>query len=1050
VSVDVAQLLVRLGLDAREVDQGLPRVSRQFQDFTRQTTAAGKASGGLFDLIGGGARAASLPLQLLGGAFNLVTAPVRLLTGALGSMAGQFAIGTLAARGFESAMHVVADATIGFNSRLEQSKMAWTTFLGSALDAEAWQYRMQKFAALTPFDYEGLEEGYTLLRAYGFAIQELEPWMRRLGNASAAVGQGTQGIRQLALAVGQVRTMGVLQGQEARQLFNMGVPVWQLLADRLGKSEGQVKAMSEAGEISAEIFEEAFVSWIESKGDLMGALNRTLKGSWSTITDTVQMGAASSFRPFFDLLSEGSQSLAKWLQTDDFERWAARMNAASEVVVAGLRELGPVVAEMAGEVLGLLWDLASSAAEALSYLNPFAEHSPSLVDQVDAGTREILERYGELREIATPFKAGSDELKRYMVDQRYSVDALGGALDKARDSLQQWQRTPLRGETAHDDRLFNMQQQIKRAQLEVSNLYLQHAPERQVREAERRVQELQRQYERVRLQGELRFDPQRRRIEKAAEDRPAEQSLSTILAGIRDAKRDIADLTPIYEAQKTVLDGMTQAAREAGKALADGVGATRKPDDKSFLGVDKEAIERIKETAKQMRSDFEQVKTFMDGLVSGASRFVEIVRDARQYGLAGGLSQLLYPTAYGYTEGEQQANDLIRRANALERQAATDEDREPKLLPLLKPSFLEPPKFTDWEPLLDQMWIDFEKAASATWTKIEPDVVKLGEKIGDAVVRGMSSAVGRSAFRWLTGGTSSSPEEWVDRWFGKGQKGDWLYDPEHGVAATVRRAGSGEVAPQEATADFWRWVREEETKRALESYSDVGKAAVKGFVDALGDDSTTSRAVSDWADDAICTPLQDTLEVRSPSRLTARYGEYLAEGLTVGLRRSQVLTYYQVKTWLGDTVGQALTDYGTVATKGGETLGQQIGKGIQAGMQGTKLSVPSIPSGGGNTSDPGEFPGRALGGWAYSGRSYVVGEERTEVFTPGTSGYVHPSVGSGSPTFTGPLGLFEHLGVRDVAHAREVGQSLGRGVVEAWRQVTGQGVQFPLGLARGV
>lgn len=50
----------------------------------------------------------------------------------------------------------------------------------------------------------------------------------------------------------------------------------------------------------------------------------------------------------------------------------------------------------------------------LSYLNPFARHSPSLVDQVTAGVREILDQYAKLRRLSLVFQYAADHLKLFM------------------------------------------------------------------------------------------------------------------------------------------------------------------------------------------------------------------------------------------------------------------------------------------------------------------------------------------------------------------------------------------------------------------------------------------------------------------------------------------------------------------------------------------------------------------------------------------------------------------------------------------------------------
>jgi hypothetical protein len=210
-----------------------------------------------------------------------------------------------------------------------------------------------------------------------------------------------------------------------------------------------------------------------------------------------------------------------------------KAQAGAELAISGISRLGAVFFSALSDVVSIAWEAARSVYEALSYLNPFASHSPSLVSQVDAGVQRILDRYGLLKDIALPFKAGSDQMKQALEEQKDLVDRLKEGLDRARQSLQRWSQTPLVGEGKASDQLFNLQEQIKRAELNLTNLQIRHAPKRQIDQAQKQIDALELRARKLQLETDLRFDPQHRAVEKAASEAPPESTLAKILAGIK-------------------------------------------------------------------------------------------------------------------------------------------------------------------------------------------------------------------------------------------------------------------------------------------------------------------------------------------------------------------------------------------------------------------------------------------------------------------------------------------------------------------------------------
>lgn len=139
-------------------------------------------------------------------------------------------------RGFKS---IIGEA-IDFNSTMEQAQIGFTTMLKSAEDAQAFLREMMNFAARTPFEFPDLLEASRRMMAYGFAANDVLPMLQAVGDATAALGLGAEGIDRIILALGQMRAKGKVTGEEMRQLTEAGIPAWEILAEAMGKSTAEV------------------------------------------------------------------------------------------------------------------------------------------------------------------------------------------------------------------------------------------------------------------------------------------------------------------------------------------------------------------------------------------------------------------------------------------------------------------------------------------------------------------------------------------------------------------------------------------------------------------------------------------------------------------------------------------------------------------------------------------------------------------------------------------------------------------------------------------
>jgi tape measure domain-containing protein len=258
----------------------------------------------------------------------------------IGSGVG-FAAGLAGINGIAGGLNALGDATVGFNARLEQSTIAFTSMLGSAEKAQAFLADMKQFAATTPFEFPDLLDASKRMLAFGFSAKEVRPLLTAVGSAAAAMGAGRSGVDAITRALGQMKAATVVQAGELNQLTEQGVPAFQILADKMGITTGEVKKLASEGKILSDVFIDAFQEWATANyGDMMAKQALTFEGAISTIKDSVTFAAAQAFKPFFELLSQGAVALSQFVQTDTFTAWADSVAAAITDVV---RQLGDAV-----------------------------------------------------------------------------------------------------------------------------------------------------------------------------------------------------------------------------------------------------------------------------------------------------------------------------------------------------------------------------------------------------------------------------------------------------------------------------------------------------------------------------------------------------------------------------------------------------------------------------------------------------------------------------------------------------------------------------------
>lgn len=170
------------------------------------------------------------------------------------AMAGEFQRWTRLVKGgtavlgaYGLSMTAIGLAFIRPAAQFERFQVQLTTLEGSADGAKRAMSWIEDFATRTPLELEQTVAAYAKLKAFG--IDPTNGALQAAVDTMAATGGGADQLDGIVLALGQSWTKQKLQGEEAMQLLERGVPVWDLLGKKLGKTTAEVQEMATKGKL---------------------------------------------------------------------------------------------------------------------------------------------------------------------------------------------------------------------------------------------------------------------------------------------------------------------------------------------------------------------------------------------------------------------------------------------------------------------------------------------------------------------------------------------------------------------------------------------------------------------------------------------------------------------------------------------------------------------------------------------------------------------------------------------------------------------------------
>lgn len=190
-------------------------------------------------------------------------------------------------------MEDLVSASIKFSENMQDASVAFSfLFKGADESADAFLNSLKEIALYSPLDTTDLTSASRKLMAMGFSADATVPALSILTDTAAVFSNSaadmSDQIDHITLALGQMLASGKVSAQELRQLYNAGLPIYDLLADGLGITKEMAKNI---GKYNIDASSAVFAVLTQLQDRYKGAaeaLSHTFTGSISRIKEGLQ------------------------------------------------------------------------------------------------------------------------------------------------------------------------------------------------------------------------------------------------------------------------------------------------------------------------------------------------------------------------------------------------------------------------------------------------------------------------------------------------------------------------------------------------------------------------------------------------------------------------------------------------------------------------------------------------------------------------------------------------------------------------------------------
>lgn len=217
----------------------------------------------------------------------------------------------------------LGDYALNSAKAFEQASISFRVLLGNEERAAKLVNDIQDLANVTPMTSSGLQENAKLLLNFNAVTEdEIIPTLRMLGDIT---GGDQVKMDSMTLAFAQCASAGRLMGQDLLQMVNAGFNPLQIIAEKTGKSLGDLKNEMSEGKISVDMVKQAFKDATSEGGRFYGmmeaqsksktGLEATKADSFEILGRTIAERALPALKEFDQAQIDAANSATEYVKT---------------------------------------------------------------------------------------------------------------------------------------------------------------------------------------------------------------------------------------------------------------------------------------------------------------------------------------------------------------------------------------------------------------------------------------------------------------------------------------------------------------------------------------------------------------------------------------------------------------------------------------------------------------------------------------------------------------------------------------------------------------
>lgn len=339
---------------------------------------------------------------------------------------------------------------INVRGEIESLQKSFETLAGKEQGAKLFS-EIKDFAVNTPMMMNDIAKGAQTLLAFNTEAEEVMPILRAIGDISMG---DAQKFNSLTLAFSQMSSTGKLMGQDFQQMINAGFNPLSVIAEKTGKSIGELKDEMSAGAISAEAVKQAFIDATSAGGKFYNMLETQSKGIQGSISNL-----QGAFDDMLNSIGENTQGIITGsiqVATDLVKNYEKLGKVIAELIatygvyraaliaINALKALsasttaGWTVAELAHYKALLLVEKAQKALNATMLKNPYIL-AAAAVAALAYGIYKLVTAQTDAEKAQARLNKTTSNMNKEIAAERVQIDSLFARLKAAKEGTDGYQ-----------------------------------------------------------------------------------------------------------------------------------------------------------------------------------------------------------------------------------------------------------------------------------------------------------------------------------------------------------------------------------------------------------------------------------------------------------------------------------------------------------------------------------------------------------------------------------------------------------------------------------